>query len=72
MTRTEADEYRATWIWPSRPMTPFEPLPASQPPQPLRFAAPLRSHGEALSRSSCLAPPAALVTCWPRDKHRPS
>jgi hypothetical protein len=37
MTRTEADEYRATGVWPARPMTPFEPLPASQPPQPLRF-----------------------------------
>jgi hypothetical protein len=31
MTRTEADEYRAAGIWPARPMTPFEPLPAPRP-----------------------------------------
>jgi hypothetical protein len=37
VTRTEADEYRATGVWPARPMTPFEPLPASQPLRPLRF-----------------------------------
>jgi hypothetical protein len=34
MTRTtEADEYRAAGIWPARPMTPFEPLPAPRPPR---------------------------------------
>ena len=33
MTRTDADQCRATGIWPVRPMTPFEPLP---PPRPLR------------------------------------
>jgi hypothetical protein len=33
MTRPEADEYRPTGVWPGRPMTPFEPLPAPRPPQ---------------------------------------
>jgi hypothetical protein len=37
MTGTEADQYRATGIWPARPMTPFEPLPAPRPPRPLRL-----------------------------------
>ena len=31
MTRTDADQCRATGIWPVRPMTPFGPL---QPPPP--------------------------------------
>src|SRR3984957_19533310 len=42
MTRTDADQCRATGIWPVRPMTPFEPL---APPPPLGYrvlAAPLR------------------------------
>ena len=33
MSKTEADENRASGIWPARRMTPFEPLPA---PRPLR------------------------------------
>jgi hypothetical protein len=33
MTRTDADECRATGIWPVRPMTPFEPLPPPPPPR---------------------------------------
>ena len=33
MTKTETDQYRTTGIWPARPMTPFEPLPAPRPPQ---------------------------------------
>jgi hypothetical protein len=37
MTRTEADEYRATGVWPARPMTTFGPLPSPRPPRPLRF-----------------------------------
>jgi hypothetical protein len=32
MTETDADQYRATGIWPARPMTPFEPLPALRSP----------------------------------------
>ena len=32
MTRTDADQCRATGIWPVRPMTPFEPLPPPPPP----------------------------------------
>ncbi len=39
MTRTDADQCRATGIWPVRPMTPFEPLP---PPRPLRPSRPPR------------------------------
>ena len=35
MTRTDADQCRATGIWPVRPMTPFEPLP---PPPPSRVS----------------------------------
>jgi hypothetical protein len=33
MTRTEADQCRATGIWPVRPMTQFEPLPPPPPPR---------------------------------------
>ena len=33
MTRTDADQCRATGIWPVRPMTPFEPLPPPPPPR---------------------------------------
>jgi hypothetical protein len=33
MTRTDADQCRATGIWPVRPMTPFEPLPTPPPPR---------------------------------------
>ena len=36
MTRTDADQCRATGIWPVRPMTPFEPLPPPPPPRPSR------------------------------------
>ena len=36
MTRTDADQCRATGIWPVRPMTPFEPLPPPRPPRPSR------------------------------------
>jgi hypothetical protein len=36
MDRTDADQCRATGIWPVRPMTPFEPLPPSRPPRPSR------------------------------------
>ena len=36
MTRTDADQCRATGIWPARPMTPFEPLPPPRPPRPSR------------------------------------
>jgi hypothetical protein len=28
MNETATDQYRAAGIWPARPMTPFEPLPA--------------------------------------------
>jgi hypothetical protein len=34
MTRTDADQCRATGI--CRPMTPFEPLPPPRPPRPSR------------------------------------
>ena len=33
MDSTDADQCRATGIWPARPMTPFEPL---TPPRPRR------------------------------------
>jgi hypothetical protein len=33
MTETAADQYRAAGIWPARPMTPFEPLPALRSPR---------------------------------------
>jgi hypothetical protein len=33
MTETDADQHRATGIWPARPMTPFEPLPALRSPR---------------------------------------
>jgi hypothetical protein len=33
MSGTEADEYRVAGIWPTRPMTAFEPLPAPRPPR---------------------------------------
>ena len=33
MARTDADQCRATGIWPARPMTPFEPLPPPPPPR---------------------------------------
>ena len=36
MTRTDADQCRATGIWPVRPMTPFDPLPPPRPPRPSR------------------------------------
>ena len=36
MTRTDADQCRATGIWPARSMTPFEPLPPRRPPRPSR------------------------------------
>jgi hypothetical protein len=36
MTRPDADQSRATGIWPARPMTPFEPLPPPRPPRPSR------------------------------------
>ena len=36
MTKTDADQCRATGIWPVRPMTPFEPLPPPRPPRPSR------------------------------------
>ena len=36
MTSTDADQCRATGIWPVRPMTPFEPLPPPRPPRPSR------------------------------------
>jgi hypothetical protein len=32
MTETDTDEHRATGVWPTRPMTPFEPLPALRIP----------------------------------------
>jgi hypothetical protein len=38
MTRTDADQCRATGIWPVRPMTPFEPPPPPRPPRPARRA----------------------------------
>ena len=78
MTRTDADQCRATGIWPVRPMTPFEPCRPCRPRALLGhrvLAAPLRSHGASSSRSCCSAPQAALLTCWPRDKrerHRPN
>jgi hypothetical protein len=37
MTGTEEDGHRATGIWPTRPMTPFEPLPAPRPPRRSRI-----------------------------------
>jgi hypothetical protein len=44
MTKTtEADEYRAAGIWPARPMTPFEPLPAPRPLDDRVLAAPFPS-----------------------------
>jgi hypothetical protein len=33
MTKTDADQCRATGIWPVRAMTPFEPLPPPPPPR---------------------------------------
>ena len=36
MDRTDADQCRATGIWPVRPMTPFEPPPPPRPPRPSR------------------------------------
>jgi hypothetical protein len=30
--RTDADQCRATGIWPARPMTPFEPMPPQRSP----------------------------------------
>jgi hypothetical protein len=36
MTRTDADQCRATGIWPVRPMTPLEPLAPPPPPRPSR------------------------------------
>jgi hypothetical protein len=36
MTGTDADQCRATGIWPTRSMTPFEPLPPPRPPRPSR------------------------------------
>jgi hypothetical protein len=39
MTPTEAERCRATGVWPTRPMTPFGPLPppARPRPRPPRF-----------------------------------
>jgi hypothetical protein len=34
MTRTDADHCRATGVWPTRRMTPFEPLPPRLRPRP--------------------------------------
>jgi hypothetical protein len=34
MTRTDADQCRATGVWPTRPMTPLEPLPPRLRPRP--------------------------------------
>ena len=36
MARTDADQCRATGIWPARPMTPFEPLPPPRAARPSR------------------------------------
>ena len=36
MTRSDADQCRATGIWPVRPMTPFEPPPPPRAPRPSR------------------------------------
>jgi hypothetical protein len=33
MTETDDDQNRAAGIWPARPMTPFEPLPALRSPR---------------------------------------
>jgi hypothetical protein len=41
MTRTDADRCRATGIWPTRSMTPFEPLPPPRPLRPSRARRPL-------------------------------
>jgi hypothetical protein len=39
MTSTDADQCRATGIWPARPMTAFEPLPSPlRPPRPPRLS----------------------------------
>jgi hypothetical protein len=36
MAKTDADQCRATGIWPARPMTPFEPLPPPRAARPSR------------------------------------
>jgi hypothetical protein len=36
MATTEADHCRATGVWPTRPMTPLEPLPPRPRPRPSR------------------------------------
>ena len=36
MAPTGADHYRATGVWPTRPMTPLEPLPPQPRPEPSR------------------------------------
>jgi hypothetical protein len=37
MTSTDADHCRATGVWPTRPMTPLEPLPPRLRPRPSLF-----------------------------------
>jgi hypothetical protein len=68
MARTDADQCRATGIWPVRPMTPWSPCRHRALLGHQVLAAPSRSHGALSSRSSCSAPSVALLTCWPRDK----
>ena len=34
MATTDADECRATGVWPTRPVTPLEPLPPQPSPRP--------------------------------------
>ena len=68
MDRTDADQCRATGIWPVRPMTRSSPCRHRGPLGHRVLAAPSRSHGASSSRSSCSAPPVALLTCSPRDK----
>ncbi len=34
MTRSDPDQCRATGVWPTRPMTPIEPLPPRPRPRP--------------------------------------
>jgi hypothetical protein len=68
MTRTDADQCRATGIWPVRPMTPFEPLPTPPPPRLSRARRALEIAWAVIVALVFSAAPAALLTCWPRAK----
>ena len=75
MTRTDADQCRATGIWPVRPMTPFEPLPPPRAARPSRARRALEIAWGlivALVLLSAAGGVAYVLAMGQRERHRPS